>query len=92
MAEADDLEYLLTEKNKQMLHLNGFLYWHDRDKRNSFGEVRSYWKCVFCYVGPNGEQESKCKGTVSVFNNVEKVSFFCEFIITISHNISSCLG
>ncbi|KAI1715334.1 MULE transposase domain-containing protein [Ditylenchus destructor] len=73
--ENRNFEYMDTEKEKQMLKdLKGYLYWKDRQKRNSLGDVRTYWRCVFFQQGPNGEKESTCNARGVLYNDVFTLS------------------
>lgn len=62
-------ELLRTEKNHNMLHSGGYLYWKNQAKGD-----RTYWMCI--YRNKNAPSiDSKCPGFSSFLIKVEKLHY-----------------
>ncbi|KAI1707768.1 alcohol dehydrogenase transcription factor myb/SANT-like domain-containing protein [Ditylenchus destructor] len=81
--EDRNYEYLDTKRGGQMVKdANGYLYWKSAEKRNTNGETRVYWRCMYFQKGPNGEKDTACKGFGLLYNNV--------FRVTTNHSHEPC--
>ena len=71
---AANYEMLKSEKDRDMLHFHGYLYWRNNSKRNYRGEERVYYKCIYCYKGNDNNVTSKCSGKAVLFNGDASVT------------------
>uniref|UniRef100_A0A7E4ZUF3 FLYWCH-type domain-containing protein n=1 Tax=Panagrellus redivivus TaxID=6233 RepID=A0A7E4ZUF3_PANRE len=60
VSEMPPFEILKSEKNRDVLLVEGFLFWFDRATPRG----RKYWKCIYCYRGHDGIAENKCLSRV----------------------------
>jgi hypothetical protein len=66
-------EILKSEKNRDVLLVEGFLFWFDR----ATPKGRKYWKCIYCYRGYDGDVKNKCLSRVITSPN-DPVAIICK--------------
>ncbi|KAE9549430.1 hypothetical protein FO519_007363 [Halicephalobus sp. NKZ332] len=49
-------EVLKSEKNRDVLLVDGYLFWFDRATPRG----RKYWKCIYCYRSHEGDVKNRC--------------------------------